>query len=150
MTRQRLILIAGLIFLFSWTAGCQRIGTDEGSPLGPSTFALTFQLEARPNILLATAKRPVSIIRTEVTQSGKPVAGQTVYFTLLSGPGEFGDFTRRTAATTNADGIAAVMFIGPTKFEIDADADATIEARLETSTPDVILKHVTLRILLSQ
>jgi len=150
MTRHRLILSAGLVLLAVWTAGCQRIGTDEGSPLGPSTFALTFQLDARPNLVLAAAKRPVSIIRAVVAQNGNPVVGQTVYFTLLSGPGEFGDFTRRTAVTTNADGVAAVMFIGPTKFEIDADAEATIEARLETSTPDAILKQVTIRILLSQ
>jgi len=150
MTRHRTILITGVVFLAVLTAGCQRTGMDTGTPLGPSSFALTFDLVAQPNVILAAKKRPISIIRATVYQNGKPALNKTVYFTILSGPGEFGDFSHRAVVTTNSDGLASVMFIGPTQFEIDADSDTKIEGRLETTTPEGILKYVDLRILISE
>jgi hypothetical protein len=149
MTRLRSAFIIGLAAATILASGCKRPGIEEPSPFGPSSFSLTFEVEARPNVVLATDVRPMSEIRATVKRDGKPVKDQVVYFTILAGPGQFGDYTLRTVVATNAGGVAAVMFIGPTKFEIDGDLFTTIKVQLETSTPDYIYKQVDVRILRS-
>jgi len=51
---------------------------------------------------------------------------------------------------TDSNGLAEITYIGPTKYEIDADTSATILGQLETSSPQIIAKTVTLSILLSE
>ncbi|MHB8056064.1 MAG: hypothetical protein ACYDH3_12540 [Candidatus Aminicenantales bacterium] len=150
MTRFRNLTIAGLILLAVLAAGCKRTETPGASPVGPSTYALTFTLTASPSILLAGEARPTSLIRSVVTENGSPAAGRTVYFTIISGLGEFGDLTTQTAVVTNSNGLAEIFYIGPTKYEIDADTTASIMGQLETSSPQIIAKSVDLTILLSQ
>ena len=150
MIRHRAALVFGLVLLAALAPGCKRTGTDVGSPLGPSTLVLTFALEARPNVLLASTSRPISVLQATAEMNGQPVANRPVYFTILTGPGEFGDFSHRTVVTTNSQGVATVMYIGPTKFEIDGDSDVLIEGRLETSTPEAVAKYVDLRVMIAE
>jgi len=119
-------------------------------PVGPSTFGLTFELEARPNVIMATEERSMSSVRATVKKNGIPVKDSLVYFTILTGPGEFSDYNRRTAAFTDMNGVAEVTYIGPTSFEISADTLATIKSQLETTTPDYIHKQIDIRILIEQ
>jgi hypothetical protein len=150
MTRIRNSAVAGLILLAVLATGCKRTESPGASPVGPSTFALTFTLTATPNVILAGEARPTSIIRSEVTENGAPAVGRTIYFTISSGLGEFGDLSTRTAVVTDSNGLAEITYIGPTKYEIDADTSATILGQLETSSPQIIAKTVTLSILLSE
>jgi hypothetical protein len=150
MTRFRNLTIAGLILLAVLAAGCKRTESPGASPVGPSTFALTFALGANPNILMAGEARPTSVIWAEVTENEAPAAGRTVYFSITDGAGEFGDLTTRTSVVTDSNGRAQIIYIGPTKYEIDADTSATILGQLETSSPQIIAKTVTLSILLSE
>jgi hypothetical protein len=143
--------IASWILLIALVAlganGCKRAGIEEPSPFGPSTLSLTFEVEARPNVILAGDVRAMAEIRATVKKVGQPLKDQVVHFTVLAGPGQFGDYTVRTIALTDASGVASVTFIGPTKLEIDGDLFATIKVQLETSTPEYIYKEVDVRIL---
>jgi len=147
MPRYRTLIIAGLILLTAATAGCKRTATEGFSPLGPSTFVLTFGLTASPNVLMATGQRPTSAITASVTENNQPAAGRIVIFTIIDGPGEFANYLRRIAVTTDFNGIATATFIGPTKFEINDDITATVMGQLQTSSPQVIAKLVELTIL---
>ena len=150
MPRFRILKIAGLILLAALAAGCQRTATQGPSPLGPSTFVLTFTLTANPNIILTGTARPTSSIQAVVTENGEAAFNRTVYFTITEGPGEFPNFSQRAAVTTDWNGVASITYTGPTKFEIDADTTATIMAQLETCSPQIIAKTVTLTILFSE
>jgi hypothetical protein len=147
MTRLRTLTIAGLILLAFATVGCQRTATEEPSPLGPSTFVLTFALHAEPSLLLASAERQTSVISATVMENNRPAVGRTVVFSITSGPGEFSDYKIRTQAKTDFNGVAQIIFVGPTRFEIPDDATTTILAQLVTGTPEVIAKTVDLTIL---
>lgn len=147
MPRFRTLTIAGLILLAAATVGCNRTASEGPSPLGPSTFVLTFGLTAQPNVLMATGQRPTSLLTATVTENNQPAAGRLVIFTIMEGPGEFSNYMKRIAVATDFNGIAATTFIGPTKFEITDDTTATVMAQLQTSSPQVIAKLVELTIL---
>jgi hypothetical protein len=147
MSRFRTLTVIGLILLTAAAAGCKRTETEGFSPLGPSTFVLTFALDASPNVLMATGQRPTSNLTATVTENNQPAAGRTVIFTVMEGPGEFSNYMQRIAVTTDFNGLASVTYIGPTKFEISDDTTATIMAQLQTSSPQVIAKLVELTIL---
>jgi len=149
MTRARFVLVIGLSAAVFAAGGCKRTGIEVPTPFGPASFGLTFELEARPNVILATDVRPMAEIRATVRLNGQPVKDRVVYFTVLFGPGQFGDYSVRTIALTDSSGVASVVFIGPTKFEIDGDLFTTIKSQLETATPDYIHKEVDVRILRS-
>jgi hypothetical protein len=147
MTRSRFVLVIGLAAAVLAAAGCKRPGIDEPSPFGPVSFGLSFDLEARPNVIQATDVRPMAEIRATVRENGQPVKDKIVYFTIVSGPGQFGDYTLRTLALTDASGVASVVFIGPTQYEINGDEWTSIQSHLETSSPDYIHKIVDVKIL---
>jgi hypothetical protein len=150
MPRFCVFKITGLILLVALAAGCQRTATPGPSPVGPSTFVLMFTLVAEPNIIMAGEARPTSLIRAVVTENGEAAFNRTVYFTIIDGPGEFPNFTQRAAVTTDWNGVASITYTGPTKFEIEADTTATIMGQLETSSPQIIAKAVTITILFSE
>jgi len=138
-------MLLGFLFLLP---SCVRQATEEPSPFGPSGAALTFELEARPNVLLATSERPVSEIRATVRKEGSPLHNAVVYFTILAGPGMFSDYnSTRTIVLTDNAGVASITYLGPTKYEIGYDQDVYIRGQLETSTPNYIHKEVFIHIL---
>jgi hypothetical protein len=94
---------------------------------------LEFELQAFPNVLWCTSTRPTSLIRGIFTyQNGVPMVGRKVFFSIQSGPGEFADGYAKTFGVTDANGIAEVTYIGPTKSEITGDTNVTIEGQPET------------------
>ncbi|MBM3311380.1 MAG: hypothetical protein FJY80_07715 [Candidatus Aminicenantes bacterium] len=147
MTRPRFFLVIGMAAAVLAAAGCKRPGIEEPSPFGPVSFGLSFELEARPNVIMATDVRPMAEIRATVRNNGQPVKDRIVYFTVLFGPGQFSDYTVRTVALTDSSGVAKVSFLGPTTYEIDADVFTTIKSQLETTTPEYIHKEIDIRIL---
>ena len=102
-----------------------------------------FELMADPNVLWCTSERPESLITGIFSYAGgAPVVGCKVFFEILSGPGVFSNSKTITFAYTDNEGIASVTYIGPTKYEIDADQDVTIRGQPETSTPDFISEEI--------
>ncbi len=150
MPRTQAFKITGLILLVALAAACQRTAGPSPTPVGPSTFALTFSLTANPNVILTGTARPTSTIEAAVTENGEPAFNRTVYFTIADGPGEFPNFSQRAAVTTDWNGVASIAYTGPTKFEIDGDTTATVMAQLETSSPQIIAKTVVITILFSE
>lgn len=147
MKRFSVFAILGVCGLLALSAACQRTGLDITSPTGPSTLSITFELEATPNVILSTDVRPLSTVKGIVRKNGQPMANHLVYFSILSGPGEFDDYTQRTSAWTDSAGVASVVYLGPTKFEIGGDTNAAIKAQMETTTPNYIYKTIDIRIL---
>lgn len=111
---------------------------------------LIFEVVASPNVLYATSTRPESTIAALVKIGSTLVKDRKVYFTITAGPGEFSDDKRRTFAYTDQDGIATVIYIGPTKDEIAGDLFVTIKSQPETTTPVYIHKEIDIRILKAQ
>jgi len=148
----RLRIIAGLAaaVLLVGAASCTRKDGDFGLPTGPSTLSLTLEVEAIPNVILATGVRPTATIKAVVRKAGSPQANLPVYFSLLTGPGEFDDYTIRTVALTDATGTAVVTYLGPTKDEINDDSAATIEIQPQTTPPYFVIKTIDIRILKGQ
>jgi hypothetical protein len=139
-----ILALAAALFLVS---ACSREALREPSPSGPSTAFLTFSLTANPNVLYASTTRPVSKIRAVIREDNKPLQNAVVYFSVMSGPGYFSDYSQRTVIKSDENGVASVSFYGPLKSDIDDDVDVVIRAQLETSDPYYMHKEVEIHIL---
>jgi hypothetical protein len=147
MRPRRTACLLGIAALLALAAACTRDGLDIESPTGPSTLSLTFTLEAHPNVILATDERPAAVIKAIVRRNSEPLANCAVYFTVLSGPGEFEDYVTRTMALTDSSGTARVTYLGPSSDEMSADTTVVIKGQPETSSPDYVYKTVEVRVL---
>jgi len=108
---------------------------------------ITLELYADPNVLNATDKRPKAEIRAVAKKvDGVPLVKRKVYFTILSGPGKFSNNRLKIVKKTNKKGIASIIYKGPTRSELGYEQIVTIQAHLETSTPDYIHKEVDIRL----
>jgi hypothetical protein len=145
--QRRPFLLLALAVLLALAAACTRTGTSFDSPTGPSTLSLTFTLEAHPNVIMATAERPAALVKGVLKRNGSPLANQAVYFTVLIGPGEFADYTRRAMALTDSTGTATITYLGPVSDELGADTTVQIKAQPETSSPDYVYKVIEIRVL---
>jgi hypothetical protein len=148
MSRKKsFIVLVPIVILVLLAGSCKRQGVSEPDPFGPGTLRLAFDLNAYPNVLYMTSSRQQASIQAAVKLAGKPAAGEVVYFTVDSGPGEFSDYKDRTTATTDANGVASVTYLSPTGGEIDRDTYVTIKAQIQTSTPDYQIRYVDIRLL---
>jgi hypothetical protein len=147
MTKRQRFITALIGLGLALLTSCERSRVFEPSPVGPSTISLSFDLTASPNVIYAGTRRATAEIRAVVQDGGSPLMKAIVYFTILSGPGLFYDYSTRVVAFSNENGVASVLILGPLKSEIVADQDIILEAQLESSSPNVIVKNVTVRVL---
>jgi hypothetical protein len=147
MTQRRLLTVAGLGVLLALASSCTRSDVGVPSPAGPSTLSITFDLEATPNVILATEERPMTTIKATVRKNGAALPNVPVYFTIVAGPGEFSDYSTRVSTATDSTGVASILYIGPTKFELTRDTTVTIQGQMQSNSPDFIYKTVEVRIL---
>jgi hypothetical protein len=139
-------LALALVLLLS--VSCVRKNDPEPNPFGPGTINITLDVEAIPNVLYVTeAGRETSEIRATVKEDGQPVAGRTVIFSVEAGLGEFSDYSRRIAATTNSSGIATATYVSPTAGELPGDRDVMLEGQLQTNSPYYIIRAVWIRLM---
>ncbi|MCX7975409.1 MAG: hypothetical protein N3B16_13065 [Candidatus Aminicenantes bacterium] len=95
---------------------------------------LTFTAEAEPDVLYATDERPQTTIKGIVKIGGKPIAGIRIYFHLYrDSPGRFDDGYRATYRETDETGTARITYIGPNKYEIEADTSIIVIVQLTES-----------------
>ncbi len=98
---------------------------------------LAFELQAFPNVLWCSSVSPTSTIRGVFTYlNGVPIVGRKVFFKIVSGPrgaeGQFADGYTKTFAVTDEDGVAEVIYYGPTRDQLSADSFVTIQGQPET------------------
>ncbi len=109
---------------------------------------VAFELYAIPNVLHCTSASPQSLIKAVFKKTdGTPLADRKVYFSILSGPGEFEDGKQKTYATTDSSGIARIYYIGPTGSEIAYDQFVQVRGQPETSTPFYIHTELDIRLI---
>ncbi|MGD0782828.1 MAG: hypothetical protein ABSA30_08230, partial [Candidatus Aminicenantales bacterium] len=118
MSQRRVFTVAGLWALLALASSCTRSDVSVPSPTGPSTLSITFDLVATPNVILATEERPTTTIKATILKNGAALPNLPVYFSIVSGPGEFSNYTTRVSAATDSTGVASVVFLGPTKFQL--------------------------------
>lgn len=147
MKLKRRFALLGMCGLLALHAACTRSDVSVPSPTGPSTLALTFDLEAIPNVVVAASEKSMATIKGTLRKAGLPLANRTIYFSILSGPGEFSDYSQRVAVQTDSTGVAMAVFVGPTNLEIGGDTDTLIKGQPETITPDYVHKTIDIRIL---
>ncbi len=129
------VISAVLCLLLAVVPACKRSTVEEPGPFGPASLYLSFEVFVSPNVILTSDVRQTAEVRALVKLGGEPSANQTVFFTIISGPGEFDNYTRRTAVATNANGYAIVNYVSPTKSQISGDQDVTIQVQPQTSSP---------------
>jgi len=139
------ITVLGIALLAA--SACERTAVREPSPIGPSTIHLTFTLAAYPNVLYAEMLRPTAQIKVVIRDGNNPVMGAVVYFTIVSGPGVFSDYTQRLLLVSNEYGVALAVLLGPLRSEIMTDQDIVVRAQMKTDSPQSLFKEVTVRVL---
>jgi hypothetical protein len=132
------------LYVYAWV-GWQ--GREEISELCPihivgdvlADLEIEFDLQAFPNVLWCADTPPTSKIRGIYTYgNGLPVVGRKVFFKIsgFNGPpgaeGEFDDGTTNTFAVTDANGVAEILYIGPTGSQLTGDAAVWIQGQPET------------------
>ncbi|MBN2198932.1 MAG: hypothetical protein JW747_03700 [Candidatus Aminicenantes bacterium] len=148
MLRIRPVFVFPIAVLFLLAAAsCKRSAVEEPNPFGPASFFMTFEVSASPNVVYTSDVRQPVEIRALVKYGGQPAADQLVVFTVLDGPGEFDDYTRRTAAITNQNGYAVVTYLSPLKSEIDGDQTVIFYIHPQTSSPYFAWKTIEIRLL---
>jgi len=109
---------------------------------------ITFDVFAYPNVLNATNKRPQAEIRAIAKKvDGTPIIGRKIYFSFISGLGNYSNGKRTMIKKTNKNGIATVTYVGPKENEIPYDVWVTLRAHLETNDPNWEHKETTIKIL---
>ncbi|MBM3297314.1 MAG: hypothetical protein FJY83_06905 [Candidatus Aminicenantes bacterium] len=148
MFKMRLAYVFPLVvLLLAASPACKRSAVEEPNPFGPASLYLTFDVQASPNVVLTSDIREVVEVRALVKYGGQPAANQLVVFTVLDGPGEFSDYTRRTSALTNQNGYAVVSYLSPLKSEIDFDQTVVFYIHPQTSSPYFTWKTIEIRLL---
>jgi hypothetical protein len=106
---------------------------------------IVFEAEAVPDIIYAGMTKPTAEIRGKVLVGGQPLKDYPVYFMVNKSQdlGRFSDGKRNTFALTNADGVAAVTYIGPAFYEILTNTTVTIRVQV---TQD-IFEDVTIQVI---
>ena len=111
-----------------------------GSLVGPSELGLSLEMLALPDIVVADGIQ-TSIIRVVVRDhNGQPAAGRPIVFEIADESGrtaEIGTLTSSTGArvfgattiTSNAQGIAQVVYTTPERRDLTADMRLVIYAR---------------------
>jgi len=128
-------------------------GTDYISEFAPifiirNETEVIFELYAQPNVIYCTAIRPQSLLKAVFKKTdGSPLSDRRVYFSILSGHGEFEDGKRKTYAMTDSNGVASINYIGPTNKEISYDQFVELHGQPETNTPFYIHTEVSIRLI---
>jgi DNA/RNA endonuclease YhcR with UshA esterase domain len=128
-----------IIYIYAYVGGEGEEIVTQQTPITilKEVFAINFELQAYPNVLWCTSKRPKSEIRGIFTNNGVPIIGKKVFFKIISGPGKFSDGFTKTYATTDSNGVATITYVGPTKDELTYDTFVTIQGQPETDWLDL-------------
>ncbi len=109
----------------------------------------SLELTADPGILWCSDEQPSSQITALFKEGNTPLVNQKIYFTLSSSVGEFSNGLTKIFTRTNSQGIATVIYYGPTKDDITADQTITIQAQAETSTDNIVTGSVDIKLIRS-
>ena len=134
-------LVAGIL---AWGLSLQGCGLDKvevpTSLVGPSELGISLQMIALPDIVVADGIQTAVIQAVVRDQNGKLMPGKAIVFTIsdeLGRTAEIGTLTSATGArvfgstsiTSNANGIAQVVYTTPERRDFTADSRIVVGAR---------------------
>lgn len=116
-------LLAGL-------GGCKLNKQQIPDLSGPSELAMSLQLTASPDVIVADGISTSAIRVVVRNQNGQPLAGQGIFFSIAVG-GSFADVgtLSETTATSNSSGIAQVIYRSPARTDNTARRLVEVAAR---------------------
>jgi PKD repeat protein len=125
----RSIALAGVVALL-W-GGCSLDKKEIPALVGPAETAISVNLTAQPDVIVADGHSSVSAQATLRNTAGQPIAGQAIFFALTNQDGLFADIgtLNTTTAVTNGNGIAQVIYTSPQRSDFTANQRVMIAAR---------------------
>lgn len=104
---------------------------------------VTFTAYAVPDLLYASCSaRPNAEIRAQVLAGSTPLVNYPVYFIIENDIGKFEDGKKSTYKLTNAEGLATIIYKGPSCAEIAGDVDVYIKVQLTESVYKELTIHI--------
>jgi len=147
------IISFSLLFIFS--ISCKRNTLQEPNPVGPSTFSILLKVLASPNIIYAGSRTnpKTTITATLKKYNGVPLAGRTLYFEIGDAAGnkvnvgyfEGNDLVK--TKITDKNGVAKVVYYGPTAQELTANTDVYIWVSLTSKGEEYIVESAPISII---
>jgi hypothetical protein len=139
--RGRLSTALALVMLVAH-GGCGLDNVEVPELEGPSELALSVRLTATPDIILADGVSTSLVQATVRDQNGRPVAGRQIFFSLADEDGRPADLGTLNSSgsvglgtgvvvSTNAQGIAQVIYQAPARTDATANQTLLVLARPE-------------------
>jgi hypothetical protein len=134
---------------------CKSSTVSEPAPLGPSTNAIIFDLNANPNVMFAGLyERSTSTITATLKKyDGIPLSGKNILFTIESPRDALGYFEEKAnslTATTNADGVVQLTYYGPLRNELNRGMYINIKAAVAWEGAQYIYGSTPIQIILEE
>jgi len=84
---------------------------------------MSLTAKAVPEVLYAGSSGSTSVIQATVLSGGKPARNFPVYFLLNMNLGKFSDGKLSTTSNTNDQGVATMVYVGPTSAEMSYSSE---------------------------
>ena len=122
---------AALVGLAVGLAGCGLDKKEIPGLAGPAELGLSFQLDARPDVVTANGYNTVSLQATLRNQVGQPAPGVGVFFEITDGNGNVADIGRlnNNVAVSGSNGVAQAIYTTPPRTDATGNTTILIRAR---------------------
>jgi hypothetical protein len=129
-TRGRALPVSTLVLLLALGA-CNTNKVEIPELSGPSELALSLNLTASPDVLVADGASTSAIQATIRDHNGRPVPGQAVFFSVTDAAGNFADIGELNApsAVSGPSGTAQVIYRAPARTDATANQLMRVVAR---------------------
>lgn len=122
---------AAVVGLAVSLAGCGLDKKEIPALVGPAELGLSFQLDARPDVVTADGFSTVSLQATVRNQLGQPAPGVAMFFAIANGEGVQADIgtLNTNTAVTNSVGVAQVIYTTPARTDATTNRWVEVQAR---------------------
>jgi hypothetical protein len=136
--RRRLWAAAASLCLLVGQVACNLDEVDVPELIGPSELALSVNLQAIPDVIVADGFSTALIQATVRDQNGRPVQGRNIFFAVSDAGGRFADIGffqtsngPGTGATvlTNSQGLAQIVYQSPPRTDFTTNSSVLVVAR---------------------
>lgn len=127
---KRLKAMAGVLLVLG-LAGCGLNKASIPGLSGPAELGISFQIEARPDVLTANGVSTSAVQVRVFNQNGQPLSGQAIFFAVANDVGQFVDIgtLSNNTAVSNGSGIAQVIYTTPPRTDSTSNREIRIMAR---------------------
>jgi hypothetical protein len=145
--RGRAILVAVAVMVLPM--GCNLTKKEIPDLSGPSELALSVNLTAAPDVLVADGASTAAIQATVRNENAQPLAGRPIFFSIASAGGGFADIGElsSTTAVTGPSGTAQVVYRAPVRTDFTANSEVLVVARpIGTDAAGALYRSVTIEL----